>query len=112
MCALRLPWLRTILRTPPTPAARVIVFGSAAELRGSPLSGGYAGAKATLRLITGYARADATGRGLTFTTILPTLAPDTGVGEAAIHAYATREGIAAVYPYVRHDQRARVPSGR
>lgn len=88
-------WLRAILRTPPTPATRVIVFGSAAELRGSPLSGGYAGAKATLRLITGYARAEATGSDLTFTTILPTLAPDTGVGQAAIHAYASREGITA-----------------
>jgi NAD(P)-dependent dehydrogenase (short-subunit alcohol dehydrogenase family) len=52
-------WLRAVLRTPPAPDVRVIVFGSAAELRGSPLSGGYAGAKATLRLITGYARAEA-----------------------------------------------------
>jgi 3-oxoacyl-[acyl-carrier protein] reductase len=88
-------WLRAILRTPPTPSARVIVFGSTAELRGSPLSGGYAGAKATVRLITGYARAEAVGGGLTFTTLLPALAPDTAVGRAAIQAYTAREGITA-----------------
>jgi NAD(P)-dependent dehydrogenase (short-subunit alcohol dehydrogenase family) len=86
-------WLGAVLRDPPAPAARVIVFGSAAELRGSPLSGGYAGAKATLRLITGYARDEGAGSGLTFTTVLPALAPGTAVGRSAVEAYAARQGI-------------------
>ena len=57
-------WLRAALRAPLSPGSRIIVFGSAAELRGSPLSGGYAGAKATVRMITGYAAAEATSEGV------------------------------------------------
>ena len=64
---------------------------------GSPLSGGYAGAKATQRFITGYAReeADLAGLGITFTTVLPRFAPVTGVGRPAIRAYAARAGQSA-----------------
>jgi NAD(P)-dependent dehydrogenase (short-subunit alcohol dehydrogenase family) len=81
-------WLRAALRRPLDPGARVVVFGSAAELRGSPLSGGYAGAKATVRLITGYA-----GRlGLQTTTVLPLITPGTAVGETAIDAYGASSG--------------------
>ena len=83
-------WLRAALRVPLAPGSRVIVFGSAAELRGSPLSGGYAGAKATVRLITGYAAAEATG--ITMTTVLPVITPGTTVGETAIRGYAERSG--------------------
>jgi 3-oxoacyl-[acyl-carrier protein] reductase len=80
-------WLRAALRVPLAPGSRVVVFGSAAELRGSPLSGGYAGAKATVRLITGYAGAEAKDLGITMTTVLPGITPGTGVGETAIRAY-------------------------
>ena len=46
-------WLREALLTPLEPGGRVIVIssGAAANPNGSPLSGGYAGAKATQRLI-------------------------------------------------------------
>jgi NAD(P)-dependent dehydrogenase (short-subunit alcohol dehydrogenase family) len=81
-------WLRAALRLPLGPDARVVVFGSGAELRGSPLSGGYAGAKATVRLITGYAGA----LGLRTTTVLPLITPGTGVGETAIEGYAASAG--------------------
>src|SRR5438552_10070831 len=40
-------WLREILVKPLLPGSKVIVFSSGAALGGSPLSGGYAGAKAT-----------------------------------------------------------------
>ncbi len=73
-------WLRAALRLPLAPGSRVVVFGSAAELRGSPLSGGYAGAKATVRLITGYAAAEASGLGITMTTVLPVITPGTTIG--------------------------------
>jgi len=84
-------WLGAVLRRPLAPGAVVVVLGSAASLRGSPLSGGYAGAKATVRYITAYARAE--GTGVTFTTILPALAPETAVGQVAVRAYAESQGI-------------------
>jgi 3-oxoacyl-[acyl-carrier protein] reductase len=49
-------WLREALLKPLRPASRVVVVSSGAALAGSPLSGGYAGAKATQRFITMYAR--------------------------------------------------------
>ena len=52
-------WLREILAKPLRPASRVVVISSGAALQGSPLSGGYAGAKATQRHITGYAQDEA-----------------------------------------------------
>ncbi|HEY5988189.1 MAG TPA: SDR family oxidoreductase, partial [Streptosporangiaceae bacterium] len=48
-------WLREALLAPLEPGSTVITFSSGAALRGSPLSGGYAGAKATIRFITSYA---------------------------------------------------------
>ncbi|NML51007.1 SDR family oxidoreductase [Streptomyces sp. R302] len=88
-------WLREALLTPLRPGGRVVVISSGAVLGGSPLSGGYAGAKATQRFITGYAQgeADRAGLDLTFTTVLPKFAPLTGVGRPAVRAYAARAGV-------------------
>jgi NAD(P)-dependent dehydrogenase (short-subunit alcohol dehydrogenase family) len=87
-------WLREALLTPLRPGSRVVVVSSGAALNGSPLSGGYAGAKATQRFITGYAQDEANraGLGITFTTVLPYFAPQTGVGRSAVQAYAARAG--------------------
>ena len=67
-------WLREALLRPLQPGSRVIVFSSGAALNpnGSPLSGGYAGAKATQRFVTAYAQEEArrAGLGITFTTVL------------------------------------------
>jgi 3-oxoacyl-[acyl-carrier protein] reductase len=91
-------WLREILLKPLRPGSRVVVVGSGASLNvgGSPLSGGYAGAKATQRFITGYAQDQArmAGLGITFTTVMPRFAPMTGVGEPAVRAYAASSGLA------------------
>jgi NAD(P)-dependent dehydrogenase (short-subunit alcohol dehydrogenase family) len=88
-------WLREALLKPLRPGSRVIVVSSGAAIGGSPLSGGYAGAKATQRFITGYAQDEAERAGLdiTFTTVLPRFAPETGVGEPAVAAYAARAGM-------------------
>jgi NAD(P)-dependent dehydrogenase (short-subunit alcohol dehydrogenase family) len=90
-------WLREALLKPLRPGSRVVVFSSGAALNpiGSPLSGGYAGAKATQHFITAYAQDEATRAGLdiTFTTVLPQFAPQTGVGRRAVHAYAARAGL-------------------
>ena len=90
-------WLRAALLTPLRPGSRVVVVSSGAVLNpgGSPLSGGYAGAKAMQRFMTGYAQgeADRAGLGLSFSTVLPRFAPTTGVGEAAVAAYAAQAGM-------------------
>jgi 3-oxoacyl-[acyl-carrier protein] reductase len=89
-------WLREALLTPLRPGSKVVVVSSGAAVNpnGSPLSGGYAGAKATQRLITGYAQDEAALAGLdiTFTTVLPKFAPMTGVGRPAVRAYAAQAG--------------------
>lgn len=90
-------WLREALLTPLRPGGKVIVIssGAANNPKGSPLSGGYAGAKVTQRLITSYAQeeADLAGLNLTFSAVLPGFAPATAVGRAAVNAYATRAGV-------------------
>jgi 3-oxoacyl-[acyl-carrier protein] reductase len=90
-------WLREALLKPLRPGSRVVVFSSGAALNpnGSPLSGGYAGAKATQRLITGYAQEEATraALGITFIAVMPYFAPVTGVGRPAVEAYAARAGL-------------------
>ena len=90
-------WLREALLKPLRPGSRLVVFSSGASLNtnGSPLSGGYAGAKATQRFITAYAQDEATRAGLDliFTTVLPRFAPETGVGRRAVQAYAARAGL-------------------
>jgi len=75
------------------------VFGwtreaSGAALRGSPLSGGYAGAKAAIRFIAAYAAAesDRAQLGIRFTSVLPQLTPATDLGAAAVAGYAARQG--------------------
>ena len=87
-------WLREALLKPLRPGGRVVVIGSGAALNGSPLSGGYAGAKATQRFITGYAQdaAKRAGLDITFTAVLPRFAPLTDVGRPAVQAYAARAG--------------------
>jgi NAD(P)-dependent dehydrogenase (short-subunit alcohol dehydrogenase family) len=87
-------WLREALLKPLRAGSRVIVISSGAALQGSPLSGGYAGAKATQRFITAYARDEASRAGLdiTFTAILPRLTPLTDLGRPAVLAYADRSG--------------------
>jgi NAD(P)-dependent dehydrogenase (short-subunit alcohol dehydrogenase family) len=89
-------WLREALSKPLLPGSRVVVISSGAAVNpaGSPLSGGYAGAKATQRFITGYAQDEAKRADLdiTFTVVLPRFAPLTGVGRPAVQAYAARAG--------------------
>jgi len=95
-------WLREILLKPLEPGSRVVVISSGAALGGSPLSGGYAGAKATQRFITAYAQDEANRAHLniTFTAVLPRFSPQTGVGRPAVAAYAARAG-QSVEEYLR-----------
>jgi NAD(P)-dependent dehydrogenase (short-subunit alcohol dehydrogenase family) len=88
-------WTREALLRPLDPGSVVIAFSSGAALNGSPLSGGYAGAKATIRFLTSYAAAESEREalGIRFTSVLPQLTPETGLGAAAVAAYAARAGV-------------------
>jgi NAD(P)-dependent dehydrogenase (short-subunit alcohol dehydrogenase family) len=87
-------WTREALLLPLDPGSTVIAMSSGAALRGSPLSGGYAGAKATIRFIASYASAEAARSGLDirFLSVLPQLTPTTDLGAAAVAAYARYQG--------------------
>jgi NAD(P)-dependent dehydrogenase (short-subunit alcohol dehydrogenase family) len=87
-------WIREALLKPLRPGSRVIVISSGAAVAGSPLSGGYAGAKATQRFMTAYAQDEAKRAGLdiTFTAVLPRLTALTDLGRPAVRAYAARSG--------------------
>jgi NAD(P)-dependent dehydrogenase (short-subunit alcohol dehydrogenase family) len=89
-------WTSYALRRPLAPGSTVIALSSGAAVKGSPLSGGYAGAKATVRFITGYAAAESqrAGLGIDFVAVLPQLTPVTDLGAKAVAAYAERQGVA------------------
>lgn len=88
-------WVRESLLLPLDPGSTVIAFSSGAAVAGSPLSGGYSGAKATIRFIAAYAadEAERAGLGIRFTALLPQLTPATGLGAMAVAAYAARGGV-------------------
>ena len=87
-------WLREALLKPLRPGSRVLLMSSGAALRGSPMSGGYAGAKATIRFMAAYADDEARrhGLGIRVLAILPRLTPATQLGLSAVRTYAAREG--------------------
>ena len=70
-------------------------MSSGAALRGSPLSGGYAGAKAAIRWLTAYAAAESDREklGIRFVSLLPQLTPATELGAIYAAAYATRPDV-------------------
>ena len=87
-------WVREALVRPLPPGSRVVVVSSGAAVKGSPASGGYAGAKATQRFIAAYAQeeSDRAGLGITVTAVLPVMTPAGDVGKEGIRAYAARSG--------------------
>lgn len=88
-------WLREILLLPLKPGTTVIVTGSMAEQVGSPLSGGYAGSKRTVRFLADYAQQESTRRqlGISVFAVVPTLSPATHLGAVSTVAYAVRMGV-------------------
>jgi NAD(P)-dependent dehydrogenase (short-subunit alcohol dehydrogenase family) len=89
-------WLQAALNLPLKPGSRVLVGSSGAAVNGSPLSGGYAGAKHMLRLMAKYANGVAKQKelGIRFQAILPMqIIGGTGVGDEASSAYARSMGL-------------------
>ena len=87
-------WTREALLAPLEPGSTVVTLSSGAALFGSPLSGGYAGAKAAIRFLTAYAADESrqAGLGIRFVSLLPQLTPATALGAVYAAAYAAREG--------------------
>jgi NAD(P)-dependent dehydrogenase (short-subunit alcohol dehydrogenase family) len=88
-------WTREALLAPLDPGSTVITLSSAAALRGSPLSGGYAGAKAAIRWLTAYAAAESAREklGIRFVSLLPQLTPATALGAVYANAYTERPDV-------------------
>jgi NAD(P)-dependent dehydrogenase (short-subunit alcohol dehydrogenase family) len=92
-----LHWLQAALNLPLKPGSRVLVVSSGAAVEGSPMSGGYGGAKRMLWFMAKYAHRVSQQRelGIVFQTILPRqMILGTGIGDAAAGAYARAMGIA------------------
>ena len=91
-------WIQAALNLPLKPGARVLVGSSGAAENGSPLSGGYAGAKRMLWLMAKYANgvAKQKGLGIRFQAIVPQqIIGGTGVGDNASKVYAKAAGSTA-----------------
>ena len=89
-------WLQAALKTPLKSGSRVLVGSSGAAQNGSPLSGGYAGAKRMLWLMAKYANGVSAQNdlGIRFQAIVPQqIIGDTGVGDVGADAYAQALGI-------------------
>jgi NAD(P)-dependent dehydrogenase (short-subunit alcohol dehydrogenase family) len=88
-------WLRNALLLPMAPGSHVIIVSSMAAAFGSPLSGGYAGAKRMQWMMAQYAQAEIERQklGIRVHCLLPTLSPNTDLGRAAVAAYAARTGV-------------------
>jgi NAD(P)-dependent dehydrogenase (short-subunit alcohol dehydrogenase family) len=88
-------WTRAALLAPLAPGSVVVAMSSGAAIGGSPLSGGYASAKAAVRYIRGYAADESKRAGLDirFVALLPQLTPATGLGSVGVAGYAARQGV-------------------
>ncbi|MEV6054766.1 SDR family oxidoreductase [Streptomyces sp. NPDC052107] len=89
---------RAALARPLRPGSTVVILSSGAGLGGSPLSGGYAGAKRTQMFLVGCLQreADARGLGVRFVALVPgQLLTGTAIGEAAAAAYGAETGQSA-----------------
>ena len=91
-----LMWLQAALKAPLRRGARFVTLSSGAAMGGSPLSGGYGGAKRAQWFATHYAAtfSEQAGLGIHFQTFVTgQMVAGTGVGDAGSLAYAERMNI-------------------
>src|SRR3982074_2240418 len=84
-------WLQAALNLPLKPGSRVLVGSSGAAQTGSPMSGGYGGAKRMLWFMAGYANgvSEQKDLGIRFQAIVPQqMVGGTGVGDEGATAHA------------------------
>lgn len=83
-------FIKEALARPLPPGTSVVLISSGAALAGSPISGGYAGAKRTQLFMANYAQkeSDRLGLGIRFTSLAPRMMPDSDLGKHAVAGYA------------------------
>jgi len=89
-------WIQEAIRLPLARGSRVLISSSGAAIGGSPLSGGYAGAKRMLWIMASYANGVAAEQdlGIRFQALVPQqMTAAGGVGRAGAEAYARRKGV-------------------
>jgi NAD(P)-dependent dehydrogenase (short-subunit alcohol dehydrogenase family) len=89
-------WLQAALKVPLQPGSRVLVVSSGAAVNGSPMSGGYGGAKRMLWFMANYANGVSQQKelGIRFQAIVPRqMIGGTGIGDEGANAYARAMGI-------------------
>jgi len=89
-------WMQAVLNLPLKPGSRVLVGSSGAAQNGSPMSGGYAGAKRMIWFMAKYANgvSEQKGLGIRFQAIVPLqMVGGTGVGDTGAIAYARAMGL-------------------
>jgi NAD(P)-dependent dehydrogenase (short-subunit alcohol dehydrogenase family) len=88
-------FLKAALTLPLPAGSTVILISSGAALAGSPISGGYAGAKRTQIFIMNYAQkeSDRLKLGIRFMALAPRMMPDSELGRHAVAGYARYLGI-------------------
>ena len=89
-------WMQASLRVPLERGSRVLISSSGAAIGGSPLSGGYAGAKRMVWMMSDYANglANELKLGIRFQAVLVRqIVSTTELGRAAAEAYARRQGV-------------------
>jgi hypothetical protein len=89
---------RAALSQPLRPGSVVVIVSSGAALNGSPLSGGYAGAKRMQWLLASYAQrqSDARQLGIRTIAVLPTqLISGTTIADVAATTYGAAQGMSA-----------------
>jgi hypothetical protein len=89
-------WLQAAINVALKPGSRVPVVSSGAGVSGSPMSGGYGGAKRMLWFMAQYANGVSEQKrlGIRFQAIVPLqIVGGTGVGGAGANAYARAMGV-------------------
>lgn len=86
---------KAALTLPLSAGATVILISSGAALGGSPISGGYAGAKRTQIFIQNYSQkeSDRLGLGIRFMALAPRIMPESELGKHAVAGYSRYLGI-------------------
>ena len=86
---------KAALSRPLPSGSMIFLISSGAALAGSPISGGYAGAKRTQIFMANYSQkeSDRLGLGLRFTALAPRMMPDTELGRHAVAGYSRYLGV-------------------
>jgi NAD(P)-dependent dehydrogenase (short-subunit alcohol dehydrogenase family) len=87
---------KAALNLPLEPSSLIVLISSGVAIGGSPISGGYAGAKRMQMFIANYCQKESVrlGLGLRFIAIAPArIMPETGVGQIAVNGYSRYLGI-------------------